>query len=859
MKNPEDYLEQFDRCLVNEPAWCKAACPFKLDIPEMADKIGKGAVLAAYRAYRSAVAFPIVVSNLCPQPCRDVCPLGEDGEAIELARLERAMTMLGGDSPPNSYNLPPRNKRIAVVGAGLSGLGCALRLAERKYEVEVFEASGRIGGRLNELTDGEVFIADIERQFRFEAYELHLNHRVSSREEINVRGFDAVYVATGRGGEGFGLPGSPEYCLKDSRVISADGDFEDNVLSGRAGLGAGHEPGETAWFAGGGLIGNESVFGLADGLKMGNVMEAWLKTGKLGNPKEEPNSTRICLHPMKGFVMNPDGGAGAAEQDGKTDDGVIMEASGIDGGAGAAEPDGKTDGGEIMEDLAEWAKAEARRCVKCKCDACRLFCDLTAFYNKWPLRIKDEVLATTFPGKAEVKATPAKRLLSTCNQCGVCGEVCPEHIDLGGFILAGRRSMHRQEKAPWAFHDFWLRDMGFSDGDARLLLPGAAEGGYAFFPGCQLGASMPGLVRRVYSALRAHGEAMGMLLRCCGAPAEWSGDEELHRAALSSIAADWEYLGRPTLLAACPTCMKMFAAYLPEIPLMSLYEYLSKDYPPAPSLTDRANTGAPHLPTQESPPQSPVIPNGPAAPQPWAVFDPCSTRGNAPLQAAVRDLARSRNIPLAPLPIQGQLPRCCGYGGQPAIANPPYAGFVAERRISESPLPYLTYCINCRDIFIKAGKEARHILEVLFPDDNVIPGAPPDCLPGVTERRENRLRLKRSLSLEYLNEEPQMEKSTDPKIELVIPEAIKKKMDEERILEEEARLVVQNSESTGRKVIRGDRITRSAYLQIGHMTYWADYRPGEKEGQWLLDNIYCHRMSIELEPVWGGVKREEQP
>ena len=60
------------------------------------------------------------------------------------------------------------------------------------------------------------------------------------------------------------------------------------------------------------------------------------------------------------------------------------------------------------------------RCLECRCDFCRSYCDLTDFYNKWPLRIRDEILATTLPGSADVKATPAKRLLSTCNQCGLC-------------------------------------------------------------------------------------------------------------------------------------------------------------------------------------------------------------------------------------------------------------------------------------------------------------------------------------------------------------------------------------------------------------------------------------------------------
>ena len=48
--------------------------------------------------------------------------------------------------------------------------------------------------------------------------------------------------------------------------------------------------------------------------------------------------------------------------------------------------------------------------------------DLLQFTDKWPVKVKDEIVATTIEGKSELKATPAKRLMSLCNQCGICKE-----------------------------------------------------------------------------------------------------------------------------------------------------------------------------------------------------------------------------------------------------------------------------------------------------------------------------------------------------------------------------------------------------------------------------------------------------
>ena len=44
--------------------------------------------------------------------------------------------------------MPLKDKKIAVIGSGLSGLACTLFLCNKKYQVTVFEKEGRIGGRL---------------------------------------------------------------------------------------------------------------------------------------------------------------------------------------------------------------------------------------------------------------------------------------------------------------------------------------------------------------------------------------------------------------------------------------------------------------------------------------------------------------------------------------------------------------------------------------------------------------------------------------------------------------------------------------------------------------------------------------
>lgn len=983
MRNVEDFLSSFNSCLQKEPAFCTAACPFHVDIPDMIARIQKKSYAAAFRLYRNAVAFPRIVSALCPAPCRESCPLSEDGEgknaSIDLPLIESLLIALTGGIESNQYNLPQRKQRVAIIGAGISGLGCALRLATKKYHVEIFERSGRIGGRARDAMEPDVFDRDVTEQFRHETYTLHLNHDVQNRETLSRLGFDAVFVATGSGGMDFGLLSadsseSGPYCLEDRRFCDTDtagtgasepykpahnpsGDHvqaHTDALVTRAGLGAGKAINRIAWFAGGSLIDlPDQVYTLADGLLMANAIDNYLKTGRLIRPRND-FTTGMKLDPYKRIfpaMANDPSGNGVMGSSVSSAISALSESFCGTGGTG----DTPDDAASIVKHVAPGQERpfvledrllhESLRCIRCACDACRLHCDLTDYYKKWPLRIRDEVFATTLPGKAEVKATPARRLMSTCNQCGLCKSTCPQDIDLGGLILAGRRSMHRQEKAPWAFHDFWLRDMAFSDGPEAHLCrmptpgiaprivhgatpdhlvsgtgpdtvsnaisgivpgvasdlvsgttldtvsnetPGTSSGAHAFFPGCQLGASDPDIVIDTYRALRDIDPGMGILLRCCGAPAEWAGDDEMHQAALSAIQSDLNTLGNPTLLAACPTCIKKFQTYLPGVAIRSVYEWIAEN---------RQTWAASQVPDASHAPHAPQIPDAPHtshaphACKEWAIFDPCAAGNNPGLKDAVRFLGTSIGLSLQPLPVQDQIAKCCGYGGQPAIANPDYAHFVAEKRMRESALPYITYCINCRDVFRHGGKKSLHLLELLFCRKDILQAdhsqqahpadalrktrlctplrqtqpksapqqAHPDGLaqqlpPTVTMRRENRKYLKSALLSAWWNEEFCMENPVYD-FSLIISDDLCRHMDAQRILEDEIYQVVDHMRRTGKRVFDPETGIRSGYLQIGHMTFWASYRETDQQETLELVSAWSHRMAFEAETVWRGVKQ----
>jgi hypothetical protein len=193
--------------------------------------------------------------------------------------------------------------------------------------------------------------------------------------------------------------------------------------------------------------------------------------------------------------------------------------------------------------------------------------------------------------------------------------------------------------------------------------------------------------------------------------------------------------------------------------------------------------------------------------------------------------------------MEKHLAQCCSQGGQISIASPGYAREIVKSRIGQRPHPYVTYCINCRDIFASAGKPAVHILDILFTLNG--PDRPP---PNLTQQHNNRVRL-RSLALETFWNEIRDMAQTDSSnsITLHIPEPVLADLDKKMILASDMEAVVAHCETTGRKILDPETGLFTGHLKIGHMTFWARYREtngSEPPTRLELVKGYGHRMEI---------------
>ncbi|MCX5754398.1 MAG: FAD-dependent oxidoreductase [Candidatus Krumholzibacteria bacterium] len=134
-----------------ETSPCTLACPTRINARGYVSLISDGRFAEALALIRERNPFPGVCGRICPRPCEAACTRGDRDEPIAICALKRFvfdLEMKRGINPTAPARAH-RAEKVAVVGAGPSGLAAARELALLGYPVTVFEAKDRPGGMLN--------------------------------------------------------------------------------------------------------------------------------------------------------------------------------------------------------------------------------------------------------------------------------------------------------------------------------------------------------------------------------------------------------------------------------------------------------------------------------------------------------------------------------------------------------------------------------------------------------------------------------------------------------------------------------------------------------------------------------------
>ncbi len=205
----EEAAREAARCLHCKNPLCVAGCPVGVRIPEFIAHITGGNMAAAVDTIRQTNSLPAVCGRVCPQEnqCECRCILAKKGQPVAIGRLERyaADWYLHQvcDVPPPA----PDKAKVAVVGAGPSGLTCAGELARLGYRVTVFEALHKAGGVLvygiPEFRLPKALVAAEVAQLEKLGVDIRCNMVVGRTVRIDdllhQQGYAAVFVGSGAG------------------------------------------------------------------------------------------------------------------------------------------------------------------------------------------------------------------------------------------------------------------------------------------------------------------------------------------------------------------------------------------------------------------------------------------------------------------------------------------------------------------------------------------------------------------------------------------------------------------------------------------------------------------------------------
>jgi len=137
------------RELVGAP--CQAACPLGTEAWRYTAHIGRREYSEAYRVIRETNPFPSVCARVCHHPCESKCRAGASGgSSVAIRALKRFIT---DRFEPSSYKAvkqkwPGVQPKVAIIGAGPTGLTAAHYLSLKGCAVTVFEAEKKPGGML---------------------------------------------------------------------------------------------------------------------------------------------------------------------------------------------------------------------------------------------------------------------------------------------------------------------------------------------------------------------------------------------------------------------------------------------------------------------------------------------------------------------------------------------------------------------------------------------------------------------------------------------------------------------------------------------------------------------------------------
>lgn len=221
---------------------CVTLCPAHVNVPAYIALAEEGRLAEAVKMIRKDNPFPTACALVCEHPCEERCRRTMVDAPVNIRGIKKYIVdTVAADTVETPAPLAPTGKRVAVVGAGPSGLTCAYFLGIMGHSVTVFERRSRLGGmmrygipayrlpreRLDEDIRAVLGAGDIEVRTGCDIQ--------TDKMRSLVDEFDAVYVAVGaQGGKTLPIEGADAAGVMSAvDVLEAIGDEQYPDFTGK--------------------------------------------------------------------------------------------------------------------------------------------------------------------------------------------------------------------------------------------------------------------------------------------------------------------------------------------------------------------------------------------------------------------------------------------------------------------------------------------------------------------------------------------------------------------------------------------------------------------------------------------------
>ena len=824
----DNMKEIAEHCMGEETAACVATCPMHTNVKEYVRLIREGKGEEAIKVIRDQLFLPGTLGRICAHPCEGKCKWNEGKSPMAIASLKRyAADHFDREEDWNLSCKDENGKKVAVIGAGPSGLQAALELRKEGCQVTVFEKMPVRGGMLRiGIPAYRLPRTILEREISYLdrlGVKFELNCEIGKNKPFSeiLENFDSVIVAVGK------QQGRVDRSLDHwdaNGIFSAAGFLKEAAMTQDV-----KESGKVVLVVGGGDVAmdcartarrlnaaekvysvcledsydtmassNHEIKGaLAEGVKFnhaqaiqrihtdenGRVSGVTLKkclsmfdeNGRFAPTYDEedtrelkvdtivfaigqgveaefagevleqrPNSTFACdkdtLQSTKNekiFVAGDASGESviaiqALATGRRAAQSVIRFLRGEDLRSGRelkdtwtyetklqmpVDWDAITGQREDMQELdpkkrirsfdevalgytKEEAEREASRCRQCECKLCMKECIMLNDYTECPKSLFKKYLEEGYENLDHMIAY-------SCNECSQCTLKCPKEFNMKGIFTALKEDYAEKNnglvpleilKESDCTQEKECGDEYCTRVDGSLQkkeVPEKQKTKYVFVPGCTVSAYSPKGVENIVKHLKeclGH-ENVGALLQCCGKVTRFIGETEKFEERNKKAIEILDDMGAEVIITVCPSCYKVFKETAKNQKVIAYWD-LMKNLIGIPETARGIGTG------------SDVVFN---------IHDSCVTRDETSHHESVRWVLDELGYNWTEIERNGKNTRCCGVGGMVCSSNPELYERVYTRRANDfDQHNIVTYCGSCRGTMQAAGKDAVHILDLLF-------------------------------------------------------------------------------------------------------------------------------------------------